>query len=172
MKTLKEFIIETNTRDGEFPQIKDFKCEERGSRTIRWYCGNDMCKEYFSVDENDMKWAIRNYSSEKHAFFNPHWNDMDNFKVSIGKLKYNDHTFKFYGSVNIDYGDGMYGPPALNIVGRFVTEKEAKQKMYDILCKIRDDKNIITKLSTAVHDKFNRKEDDLISLTYEEFMNL
>lgn len=150
MKSLKEIIIESI---GKFPVIKDFK-KKSGITSIKWVCGNEAIKEYGipktgMTDIHTLSWFHRNIDK------------LDTISISIYE---NDNDF----SSNIYIGNEFIAGRGIQFEGHFESLKEAKTKMYEVLCKIRDDKEVFIKLA----DKINVNTDKYYWLSYEEFMAL
>lgn len=150
MKTLKNYIIESNI---EFPTIKDFK-KKSGIISINWKCGNDTLKNEYKLpitgmtDISTLSWFRRNIDK------------LDTISISIYE---NNGSYLAY----IYIGNEFIAGRGISFEGKFSTAKEAKTKMYDVLCKIRDDKDIFSKLA-----KTKNMNPDLDFMNYEEFMNL
>jgi hypothetical protein len=150
MKTLKE-IFESN--DG-FPALSDFRKKD-GNFYLSWNCGKELATEYMNAAE----YALH----EKDA-----WNKSD-FADSIQICIITTHPSpaeKSYWCL-IGFNTGEKTFRNMKFSDNFKTPKDAKTKMYNVLCKIKDDKDICRKMSNTL-SKFNRD----ISLKYDEFMAL
>lgn len=150
MRTLKNICEAINTN---FPDIKAFKTKA-GITSIKWYCGNDACKEYL---QSNLSGVV--YTSVM-PWFERNWNKMDNISM---------HIYKVHDSIEgiIYFNYGEIGGRAIKFIDQFESIKEAKTKMYEVLCKIRDDKDIFKKMRDVINSNINKEP-----LRYDEFMNL
>ena len=151
MKDLKKVFESVNI---DFPDIKEFKTKT-GITSIKWNCGNELCKKYLQynlsgvVDVGTRLWFERN------------WDKMDTIVASIYKV----HE-SIIGHIYFNYN--IIGGRGIQFEGKFNSLKEAKTKMYEVLCKIRDDEKIFRKMSDAL----NANPDKYHYMGYDEFMSL
>jgi hypothetical protein len=150
MKTLKNYITEAST---EFPAKNAWK-KKNGIISMQWNCGNDIAKEY-------LRSAIGAYDTTVALWFNRCLDRIDNISMSIYD---NDGNI----TANIYFNIDNIGGRAIRFEGVFDSVKDAKTKMYDLLCKIRDDKDILRKMKKVLDpdpDKTRR-------LGFDEMINL
>lgn len=150
MKTLKNYIIEAST---EFPAKNAWKKKD-GIISMQWNCGNDAAKEY-------LRSANGAYDTAVALWFDRYMDRIDSINANIYDNK-NGVTGNIY--FNID----NIGGRAIRFEGLFDSAKDAKTKMYDLLCKMRDDKDILRKMKRVLDpdpDKFRY-------LDFDEMMNL
>lgn len=150
MKALKNYITEAATY---FPAKNDWR-KQSGIISIRWNCGNDAAKEY-------LRSAHGAYDTTVALWFDRYIDRINSINADIYDNK-NEITGNIY--FNID----NIGGRAIRFEGSFDSVKEAKSKMYDLLCKIRDDKDILRKMKRVLDpdpDKSRR-------LGFDEMINL
>lgn len=135
-----------------FPSKRNWK-KSNGITEISWYCGNAACKEY-------LHGAINAYASVVSAWYYNNKEKMDNIKISIS-----DDRRGVMANIYFMYGN--IGGRGVQFEGNFESVKEAKDKMYELLCKIRDDKSVFKKMSDKLASSTS-----LEYLSYDEFMNL
>ena len=120
---------------------------------MQWNCGNDTAKEY-------LRSANGAYDTTVALWFNRYIDRIDNISMSI----YNDRrgviAYIYFSIDNI-------GGRSISFEGRFASVKEAKAKMYELFCKIRDDKDILRKMSDVINP-----DPDKSYLDFDEMMNL
>lgn len=152
MKTLKDIILEVAASAG-FPEKNAWKKKD-GIISIKWNCGNDTAKEY-------LRSAIGAYDTAVALWFDRYMDRIDSINADIYDNK-NGVTGNIYFSID------NIGGRAIRFEGEFASAREAKTKMYDLLCKIRDDKDILRKMKRILDsdpDKFRY-------LTFDEMINL
>lgn len=150
MKTLKE-IFESVVG---FPQLNDYRKKD-GDFQLVWNCGAEIANEYM----NDAESALYDKNGWNKSDF------ADSIKVTI-LTKHPSPAEKVYWClIGFNTGDKVFRN--LKFDDSFKSLKDAKTKMYDVLCKIRDDKDICRKMSNAL-SKFSRD----MAFNYEEFMAL
>lgn len=150
MKTLKNYITEAST---DFPAKNAWR-KQSGIVSIRWNCGNDLAKEY-------LRSAIGAYDTSVAVWFDRCLDRIDNISMSI----FDDSDGV---EANIYFNVDIIGGRAIKFTGSFNSVKDAKTKMYDLLCKIRDDKDILRKMKKVLDpdpDKTRR-------LGFDEMINL
>ena len=152
MKTLKDTILEA-AASTEFPAKNAWRKKD-GIISIRWNCGNDAAQEY-------LRSATGAYDTAVALWFDRYNTRIDNISMSI----YDDRRgVVAYIYFNID----IVGGRAIRFEGKFDSIKEAKTKMYELLCKMKDDIDILRKMKRILDpdpDKFRY-------LTFDEMMNL
>lgn len=155
MKTLKDIILEVAAlaSSAGFPEKNAWKKKD-GIISIKWNCGNEVAKEY-------LRSAIGSYDTRVAQWFYNCIDRIDTVSISIFDDR-NGITAHIY--FNIDNINGR----AIRFEGVFDSVKEAKTKMYDLLCKMRDDIDILRKMKRILDpdpDKFRY-------LTFDEMINL
>ena len=150
MKDLKEIFEAVNI---EFPDIKEFKTKT-GITSIRWNCGNELCKEYLQYNLTGVVYT------GTRLWFERNWDKMDTIVASIYKV-----NGEILGYIYFNYN--IIGGRGIQFEGKFDSLKEAKTKMYEVLCKIRDDKDIFKKMGNKLNG-----DSVLDVLGYDEFMSL
>lgn len=152
MKNISEYILENVA---EFPTKWKKKS---GITSIEWYCGNELVQEY-------LRGASGAYCIQVMPWFQRCMDRIDTISINIY-----DREDEFQACVYFNIGiagGGLVGGRGIQFEGTFATMKDAKKNMYELLCKIRDDKDIFRKLSSAVRG--NSSQD---YLNYDEFMKL
>lgn len=147
MKTLKEYIT-INEASTDFPSNNAWKKKD-GIVSMSWKCGNDMAKEYLNSAENS-------YDSKVSLWFKRNIDRIDTITLSIYD---SDNGIKSH----IYFDINNVGGRAIKFKGSFNSIKDAKNDMYELLCKIRDDKDIFRKISENDSDDY---------LSYDEMINL
>ena len=151
MKTLKDIITEA-AASTDFPAKNAWRKKD-GIISMQWNCGNETIQEY-------LKSAIGAYDTTVALWFYRYNDRIDNISMSI----YDDRRGVIaYIYFSID----KIGGRSINFEGRFESVKEAKAKMYELFCKIRDDKDILRKMSDVINP-----DPDKSYLTFDEMMNL
>ena len=152
MKTLRNTILEAVTST-DFPAKNAWRKKD-GIISIKWNCGNDTAKEY-------LRSAIGSYDTTVALWFYRYNDRINNISMSI----YDDRRGVIaYIYFSID----KIGGRAIRFEGKFDSIKEAKTKMYELLCKMRDDIDILRKMKRILDpdpDKFRY-------LTFDEMINL
>lgn len=148
METLKNYITEASA---DFPAKHAWRKRD-GIFSIRWNCGNDAAQEY-------LRSAVGAYDTDVALWFDRCISRIDNISMSI----FDDgDAVEAYIYFNVD----IIGGRAIKFTGSFNSVKDAKTKMYDLLCKIRDDKDILRKMKRVLDpDKLRR-------LGFDEMINL
>ena len=149
MKTLKNYITEAST---EFPAKNAWKKKD-GIISMQWNGGNETIKEY-------LRSAIGAYDTAVALWFNRYTDRIDNISMSIYDDRRGVIAYIYFSIDNI-------GGRSINFEGRFESVKEAKTKMYELFCKIRDDKDILRKMSNVLNP-----DPDKSYLDFDEMMNL
>ena len=152
MKTLKDIILEVASSAG-FPEKNAWKKKD-GIISIKWNCGNTNAKEY-------LRSAHGAYATDVALWFDRYIDRIDNISMSI----YDDARGV---TANIYFNVDNIGGRAIRFEGVFDSVKEAKTKMYELLCKMRDDIDILRKMKRILDsdpDKFRY-------LTFDEMINL
>lgn len=152
MRTLKDIILEVAASAG-FPEKNAWRKKD-GIVSIKWNCGNDTAKEY-------LRSAHGAYDTAVALWFDRYMDRIDSINADIYDNK-NGVTGNIYFSID------NIGGRAIRFEGEFASAREAKTKMYDLLCKIRDDKDILRKMKRILDsdpDKFRY-------LTFDEMINL
>jgi hypothetical protein len=149
MKTLKNYITEAST---DFPAKNAWKKKD-GIISMQWNCGNETVKEY-------LKSAIGAYDTAVALWFNRYTDRINNISMSIYDDRRGVIAYIYFSIDNI-------GGRSINFEGRFESVKEAKTKMYELFCKIRDDKDILRKMSNVLNP-----DPDKSYLDFDEMMNL
>lgn len=149
MKTLKNYITEAST---DFPAKNAWRKKD-GIISMQWNCGNEIAQEY-------LKSALGAYDTAVALWFNRYNNRIDNISMSIYDDRRGVIAYIYFSIDNI-------GGRSINFEGRFESVKEAKTKMYDLFCKIRDDKDILRKMSNILNP-----DPDKSYLTFDEMINL
>lgn len=152
MKTLKEYISYITEASTDFPAKNAWRKKD-GIISIKWNCGNDVAREY-------LRYVIGACDTSVALWFDRYIDRIDSISMSIYGSG-NDVTANIY--FNID----NIGGRAIRFEGVFDSVREAKTKMYDLLCKIRDDKDILKKMSNVINP-----DPDKSYLTFDEMMNL
>lgn len=150
MKTLKNYITEASI---DFPAKNAWRKKD-GIISIRWNCGNDTAQEY-------LRSAIGAYAVQVATWFDRYIDRIDNISMSIYD---NDGNI----TANIYFNIDDIGGRAIRFEGKFDSAKDAKTKMYELLCKMRDDIDILRKMKRILDpdpDKFRY-------LTFDEMINL
>lgn len=153
MKTLKEYINYITEASTNFPAKNAWRKKD-GIISIQWNCGNDIAKEY-------LKSANGAYDTSVALWFDRYIDRIDSISMSIYDNR-NGVTANIY--FNID----NIGGRAIKFEGSFDSVKDAKTKMYELLCKMRDDKDILRKMKRVLDsdpDKFR-------FLDFDEMINL
>ena len=151
MKTLKTYITEASA---DFPAKNAWR-KQSGIVSIRWNCGNDLAQEY-------LRSAVGAYDTSVAVWFDRCLDRIDNISMSI--FDDGDDGVAAYIYFNID----IVGGRAIRFEGSFDSVKDAKTKMYDLLCKIRDDKDILRKMKRVL----DPDPDKLRRLGFDEMINL
>lgn len=152
MKTLKDMILEVAASAG-FPEKNAWKKKD-GIISIKWNCSNDTAKEY-------LRSAIGAYDTAVALWFDRYIDRINNISMSIYD---NDGNI----TANIYFNIDDIGGRAIRFEGEFASVREAKTKMYELLCKMRDDIDILRKMKRILDpdpDKFRY-------LTFDEIINL
>lgn len=147
MKTLRNIFEYADT----FPDKKSFKKED-GITSIEWFCGNETCKEYLAGNLNGT------VCTQVRPWFDRYFDRINTIVINI----YSNNIACIYFDIKTVGGRGIM------FEHQFGSIREAKEKMYEILCKIRDDKKIFRKMS----DKLNANPDKYHYMDYNEFMEL
>lgn len=150
MKTLKNYITEAST---DFPEKNAWKKKD-GIVSIKWKCGNDTAKEY-------LRSAHGSYDTAVALWFDRYIDRIDSINTHIYDNK-NGVTANIYFSIS------NIGGRAIRFEGEFDSVREAKTKMYELLCKMRDDIDILRKMKRVL----DPDPDKLKYLTFDEMMNL
>ena len=151
MKMLRNTILEAVTST-EFPAKNAWKKKD-GIISIKWNCGNEIAQEY-------LKSAIGAYAVQVATWFDRYIDRINNISMSI----YDDSRGVIaYIYFSID----KIGGRSISFEGRFESVKEAKAKMYELFCKIRDDKDILRKMRDVINP-----DPDKSYLTFDEMMSL
>lgn len=151
MKSLKNYITEASA---DFPAKNAWK-KKSGIISIRWDCGNEAAQEY-------LRSAIGAYDTEVAVWFNRCISRIDTISMSI--FDDGDDGITAYIYFNVD----IVGGRSIRFEGSFDSVKDAKVKMYDLLCKIRDDKDILRKMKRVL----DPDPDKLKRLGFDEMINL
>lgn len=149
MKTLKNYITEASI---DFPAKNAWRKKD-GIISIQWNCGNEIAQEY-------LKSAIGAYDTTVALWFYRYNTRIDNISMSIYDDRRGVIAYIYFSIDNI-------GGRAISFEGRFASVKEAKAKMYELLCKIRDDKDILRKMSNVLNP-----DPDKSYLDFDEMMSL
>ena len=150
MKTLKNYITEASA---DFPAKNAWK-KKSGIVSIRWNCGNDAAKEY-------LKSAHGVYDTAVALWFDRYIDRINSINADIYDNK-NEVTGNIYFSID------NIGGRAIRFEGSFDSVKDAKTKMYNLLCKIRDDKDILRKMKRLLDPDPDKSR----YLTFDEMINL
>lgn len=151
MKTLKDIITEA-VASTDFPAKNAWRKKD-GIISMQWNCGNETIQEY-------LRSAIGAYDTTVALWFYRYNDRINNISMSI----YDDRRGVIaYIYFSID----KIGGRSISFEGRFESVKEAKAKMYELFCKIRDDKDILRKMSDVINP-----DPDKTYLTFDEMMNL
>ena len=150
MKTLKNYITEAST---DFPAKNAWKKKD-GIISITWNCGNDVAQEY-------LRSAIGAYHISVATWFDRNINRIDSISISI-YVNDNNVTANIYFSIDNVGGRGI------RFEGSFDSVKDAKAKMYDLLCKMRDDKDILRKMKRVLDPDPDKSR----YLDFNEMINL
>lgn len=150
MKNLREIFESTN----EFPDKKSFKKKD-GIDRIEWNCGNDVCKKYL---DGNLTGAV---DTSVRVWFERNWDKMDTIVINIYKV-----NSVYVGCLYFNFG--VIGGRAVKFESEFPSVREARDKMYSVLCKIRDEKDVFRKM----RDVLNGNPDKSHVMNYEEFMGL
>lgn len=161
MKNLKEYINESTILHVEFPEKKDFKTKS-GITSVYWQCGNDAVREYLSG-------ASSAYNIKVMPWFERYKDRIDTISVSIYKTQGVDSGSAAFEAV-LYFNINEIGGRATRFVDVFKSAADAKNKMYDVLCKVRDDKDIFRKMSNFANSMHSSPDEKFI--TYDDFMNL
>lgn len=153
MKTLREYINYITEASTDFPAKNAWKKKD-GIISIKWNCGNEVAKEYLNS-------AIGSYDTQVAPWFSRYIDRIDTISMSI----YDD---KRGVTTNIYFNIDNIGGRAIRFEGSFDSVKDAKTKMYDLLCKIRDDKDILRKMKRVL----DPDPDKYKYLTFDEMMAL
>lgn len=151
MKTLKETILEVAASTG-FPAKNTWKNKD-GIISIKWNCGNTTAKEY-------LRSAHGSYHTAVALWFDRYIDRIDTISMSI---YYNRSEV----TANIYFSIDNIGGRAILFEGEFASVREAKTKMYELLCKMRDDIDILRKMKRVLDP-----DPDKSYLTFDEMMNL
>ena len=151
MKTLRNTILEAVTST-DFPAKNAWRKKD-GIVSIRWNCGNEIAQEY-------LKSAIGAYDTAVALWFDRYNTRIDSISMSIYDDRRGVIAYIYFSIDNI-------GGRAISFEGRFASVKEAKAKMYELFCKIRDDKDILRKMSDVINP-----DPDKSYLDFDEMMNL
>lgn len=152
MRTLKDIILEVAASAG-FPEKNAWRKKD-GIVSIKWNCGNDTAKEY-------LRSAIGAYDTRVAQWFYNYIDRIDTISMSIFDDRRGVTAHIYFNIDNI-------GGRSIRFEGEFDSVKEAKTKMYDLLCKMRDDIDILRKMKRVLDadpDKFRY-------LTFDEMINL
>jgi len=152
MKTLKDIILEVAASAG-FPEKNAWK-KKYGIISIKWNCGNDTAKEY-------LRSAIGSYAVQVATWFDRYIDRINNISMSIYD---NDGNI----TANIYFNIDDIGGRAIRFEGEFDSAREAKTKMYDLLCKMRDDIDILRKMKRILDPDPDKSR----YLTFDEMINL
>ena len=153
MKTLKEYISYITEASTDFPAKNAWRKKD-GIISIKWNCGNDTAKEY-------LRSAIGSYAVQVATWFDRYIDRINNISMSIYD---NDGNI----TANIYFNIDDVGGRAIRFEGKFDSIKEAKTKMYELLCKMKDDKDILRKMKRVL----DPDPDKYRYLTFDEMMNL
>ena len=151
MKTLKDTILEA-AASTEFP-VKNAWRKKDGIVSIRWNCGNKTAQEY-------LKSAIGAYDTAVALWFDRYNTRIDSISMSIYDDRRGVIAYIYFSIDNI-------GGRAIRFEGKFDSIKEAKTKMYELLCKMKDDIDILRKMSDVINP-----DPDKSYLDFDEMMNL
>ena len=149
MKTLKNYITEAST---DFPAKNAWRKKD-GIISIQWNCGNEIAKEY-------LRSAVGSYDTSVTLWFDRYIDRIDTISINIYDNKNSISAIIYFNISNI-------GGRAIRFEGSFDSAKDAKTKMYDLLCKMRDDKDILRKMSDVINPDPNKSY-----LDFDEMMNL
>lgn len=155
MKTLKDMILEVAAMSSSagFPEKNAWRKKD-GIVSIKWNCGNDTAKEY-------LKAAHGAYDTAVALWFDRYMNRIDSISADIYDNK-NGITGNIYFSID------NIGGRAIRFEGEFASVREAKTKMYDLLCKMRDDIDILRKMKRLLDSDPDKSR----YLTFDEMINL
>ena len=153
MKTLKEYISYITEASADFPAKNAWKKKD-GIFSIKWNCGNDAAKEY-------LKSAHGAYDTAVALWFDRYIDRINSINADIYDNK-NEVTGNIYFSID------NIGGRAIRFEGSFDSVKEAKAKMYELFCKIRDDKDILRKMKRLLDSDPDKSR----YLTFDEMINL
>ena len=150
MKTLKDMILEVAASTG-FPEKNAWKKKD-GIVSIKWNCGNTTAKEY-------LRSAHGAYDTAVALWFDRYMDRIDSINADIYDNK-NGITGNIYFSID------NIGGRAIRFEGEFASVREAKSKMYDLLCKMRDDIDILRQMKAylkfVVVQKINARNMQII----------
>lgn len=149
MKTLKNYITESST---DFPAKNAWKKKD-GIISMQWNCGNDTAKEY-------LRSAHGSYDTAVALWFDRYIDRIDSINTHIYDNK-NGVTANIYFSID------NIGGRAISFEGEFDSVREAKTKMYELFCKMRDDKDILRKMRDVLNPDPNKSY-----LSFDEMINL
>lgn len=155
MKTLKETILEASgvSTSASFPEKNAWKKKD-GIVSIKWKCGNDTAKEY-------LRSAHGSYDTAVALWFDRYIERIDTISMSIYDDSRGVVAYIYFSIDNI-------GGRSIRFEGEFDSVREAKTKMYELLCKMRDDIDILRKMKKVLDPDPDKSR----YLTFDEMMNL
>lgn len=151
MKTLKDIITEA-AASTDFPAKNAWRKKD-GIISMQWNCGNEIAKEY-------LRSAVGSYDTSVALWFDRYIDRIDTISINIYDNKNGISAIIYFNISNI-------GGRAIRFEGTFDSAKDAKTKMYELFCKIRDDKDILRKMSSVINP-----DPDKSYLTFDEMMCL
>ena len=151
MKTLNDIITEA-AASTDFPAKNAWRKKD-GIISMQWNCGNEIAKEY-------LRSAVGSYDTSVALWFDRYIDRIDTISINIYDNKNGISAIIYFNISNI-------GGRAIRFEGTFDSAKDAKTKMYELFCKIRDDKDILRKMSSVINP-----DPDKSYLTFDEMMCL